>query len=226
MSRLITKTTIAAAIAMSVSLPVQAGDEMVDGYVKNAFGETWTSSSGECVRTSYQDSDELLESCGYMRKVTRKVEVENAPAGAGVAVVEETQVVKGAAVLATSSAIVAESFIQNLEFGVNSAELSASDQAELDDVIAKLDAHRPLLRDNVEHLNIVGYTDSTGAEAYNLKLSERRAQAVSDYLATSGKVPREVMSVEGKGEADPIGDNATREGRRLNRRVVIEVIKH
>jgi len=224
MSYLTVKTSIAAGIAMALSLSVQAA-EMVDGYAKSASGETWKSSSGECVRTTYKDSDELLESCGYMREKTQKVEVENAPAGAAVAVIEETQVVKDGAVLATSSAIVAESFIQNLEFALNSAELSASDKAELDDVIAKLDPHRPLLRQDLEHLNVVGYTDSTGSEAYNLKLSERRAAAVSDYLATQGKVRREVMSVMGKGEADPIGDNATKEGRRLNRRVVIEVIK-
>lgn len=224
MSQLTVKTSIAAAIAMALSLSVQAA-EMVDGYAKNASGETWTSSSGDCVRTTYKDSDELLESCGYMREKSQTVEVENAPAGAAVAVIEETQVVKDGAVLATSSAIVAESFIQNLEFALNSAELSASDKAELDDVIAKLDPHRPLLRKDLEHLNVVGYTDSTGAEAYNLKLSERRAAAVSDYLATRGEVRREVMSVMGKGEADPIGDNATKEGRRLNRRVVIEVIK-
>jgi OmpA-OmpF porin, OOP family len=191
MSHLTVKTAIAAGMAVAVSLPVHAADNMaVDGYAKSSSGETWTSSSGDCVRTTYKDSDELLESCGYKREMTQSVEVSNQPAGAGVAVIEQTQVVKDGAVLATSSEIVAESFIQNLEFSVNSAELSTSDKAELDGVIAKLGPHRALLRNNLEHLNVVGYTDSTGAEAYNQKLSERRAAAVSDYLADAGKVRR------------------------------------
>jgi outer membrane protein OmpA-like peptidoglycan-associated protein len=227
MSHPISNTAVAAGIAMLVGLPVQAADNVVvDGYARSSSGETWTSSSGECVRTSYKDTDELLESCGYKRVVTEGVAVDNQPAGAGVAVVEQTQVVKDGEVLASSQAIVAETFIENLKFAFNSADLTASDKAELDGVIIKLDAHRALLRDNVEYLNVIGYTDSSGPEAYNLKLSERRAQAVANYFETQGKVRRQVMKVMGRGEADPIGDNSTEAGRQLNRRVVIEVVKY
>ena len=227
MSQLIQKTAIAASIAFAMSSPLQAADSLVvDGYAKNSSGETWKSSDGECVRTTYEDTQELLESCGYERVVTETVAVDNQPAGAGVAVVEETQIVKGGAVLAAKEEIVAETFIQNLEFGFDSADLTAADQQELDGIIVKIDAYRQLLRDNVAHVNVIGYTDSTGPAAYNQTLSERRAQSVANYLETKGRVPATTMEVSGRGEADPIGDNNTETGRELNRRVVIEIIKH
>jgi OOP family OmpA-OmpF porin len=223
----INNTAIAAGIILAMSLPVQAADNLtVDGYAKNSSGETWTSSSGECVRTTYKDTQELLESCGYEKVVKDTVEVDNQPAGVGVAVVEETAIVKGGEVLADKKEIVVETFVQNLQFGFDSAELTAADKAELDSVITKLDPFRPMLRQNIAHINVIGYTDSQGPEAYNQKLSERRAQSVYDYLANVGEVRRETMQVKGMGEAQPIGDNATEEGRKLNRRVVIEVLKH
>jgi len=66
-----------------------------------------------------------------------------------------------------------------------------------------------------------GYTDATGKEEYNQKLSERRAQAVADYLHSKGVSTDSKMQVQGYGEADPIADNKTEEGRAQNRRVVI-----
>lgn len=226
MSHLVQKTAIAAGIAFTVSLPAHAVDTLVvDGYAKSSSGETWTSSSGECVRTTYRDTQELLESCGYKTVKKEEVAVDHQPAGVGVAVVEETAVVKSGQVLAAKEEIVAEAFVQNLAFGFDSAVLTSSDKAELDGVISNLAPYRPLLRDNVAYLNVIGHTDSKGAETYNQKLSERRAQAVADYLASDGGVRREVMRVSGRGEAEPIADNGTEEGRQLNRRVVIEIIK-
>lgn len=227
MSYMSKKTATALGLALAVSLPAHAVDNLtVDGYTKSSSGNPVTDSSGECVRTIYEDTRELLEKCGYKKEVTETVEVDNQPAGAGVAVVQETSVKKDGQVLAAKEEIVAEAFIQNLEFGFDSANLSASDKVELDGVIQKLDPYRPMLRANVAHINVVGYTDSQGPESYNQGLSERRAQAVADYLATAGGVDRQKMKVMGKGESDPIGDNSTEEGRRLNRRVVIEVVKH
>ena len=72
--------------------------------------------------------------------------------------------------------------------------------------------------------NIVGYTDSRGSEAYNQKLSQKRANAVKDMLLEKG-VPADRLSSEGKGEANPIADNATSEGRAENRRIEAELIK-
>jgi OOP family OmpA-OmpF porin len=65
-----------------------------------------------------------------------------------------------------------------------------------------------------------GHTDSTGPEAFNQVLSERRAQSVVDFLAAQGVGTGRVTAV-GFGESKPIADNATREGRAENRRVVL-----
>ncbi len=67
---------------------------------------------------------------------------------------------------------------------------------------------------------VVGHTDSIGSEAYNQRLSERRARSVVDYLVARG-VPRERLIPIGKGESEPIASNATAAGRQLNRRVEI-----
>jgi len=227
MSYMSKKTATVLGLALAVSLSAHAADDLtVDGYAKSSSGQPVTDSSGECVRTTYEDSKEFLEKCGYETVVTESVEVDNQPAGAGVAVVEETAIVKSGQVLADKKEIVAEAFIQNLEFGFDSANLTAADQVELDGVIRELDPYRPMLRDNVAHLNVIGHTDSQGAESYNQGLSERRSQAVADYLATAGNVDRQKMQVTGVGETEPLADNNTEQGRALNRRVVIEVIKH
>jgi len=227
MSYMSKKTATALGLAMVVSLPTHAVDNLtVDGYAKSSSGQPVTDSSGVCVRTNYEDSKEFLEKCGYEKVVTESVEVDNQPVGAGVAVVEETVIVKSGQVLAAKEEIVAEAFIQNLEFEFDSSDLTAGDKAELDGVLVKLEQYRPMLRDNIAHLNVIGHTDSQGAESYNQGLSERRAQAVADYFATTGDVARHRMQVSGRGEMEPLADNGTDGGRALNRRVVVEVIKH
>jgi outer membrane protein W/outer membrane protein OmpA-like peptidoglycan-associated protein len=67
---------------------------------------------------------------------------------------------------------------------------------------------------------IEGHTDSMGTDAYNLALSDRRAKSVFDYLASRGISPSRLQSV-GKGESQPVADNATEQGRALNRRVML-----
>lgn len=67
----------------------------------------------------------------------------------------------------------------------------------------------------------VGYTDSVGSAAYNRKLSERRAHAVKAYLVGKGVDPN-IIATDGKGQAQPVADNSTTEGRAKNRRTEIE----
>jgi outer membrane protein OmpA-like peptidoglycan-associated protein len=67
-------------------------------------------------------------------------------------------------------------------------------------------------------LQIEGYTDSIGSDEYNQTLSEKRAQAVRDYLVSSS-VSINNVSAQGMGKADPVADNSTAAGRKLNRRV-------
>jgi OOP family OmpA-OmpF porin len=70
-------------------------------------------------------------------------------------------------------------------------------------------------------VQVVGYTDSRGSDQYNLKLSQRRADAVKKYLVENGHVKAENITSEGKGKAEPVGDNKTKEGQFQNRRVEI-----
>ncbi|WP_144821359.1 OmpA family protein [Marinobacter piscensis] len=69
-------------------------------------------------------------------------------------------------------------------------------------------------------VRVEGYTDSTGAESYNQKLSERRARAVSDELVSRG-IERRRIETKGFGEQYPVASNDTRAGRQQNRRVEI-----
>jgi outer membrane protein OmpA-like peptidoglycan-associated protein len=69
---------------------------------------------------------------------------------------------------------------------------------------------------------VEGHTDSVGTDDYNLKLSERRADSVRDYLTTNGIAAGNVTSV-GLGKADPVASNDTAAGRQQNRRVELVV---
>jgi len=66
-------------------------------------------------------------------------------------------------------------------------------------------------------IEIRAYTDSIGSEAYNLNLSRRRANALKKLLIKQG-IPASSISAIGKGEADPVADNATKAGQAINRR--------
>lgn len=69
---------------------------------------------------------------------------------------------------------------------------------------------------------IVGHTDSTGSDEYNMGLSLRRAQSAANYLAMQG-VSRSLIRTEGRGETEPVADNSTEAGRQRNRRVEVAI---
>ncbi|MBF9036058.1 OmpA family protein [Rhodobacterales bacterium HKCCE2091] len=69
-------------------------------------------------------------------------------------------------------------------------------------------------------VDVVGHTDDTGSESYNMDLSTRRAAAVAGILLEEGVIPSRVRSY-GRGELDPVASNATPEGRQQNRRVEV-----
>ena len=69
-----------------------------------------------------------------------------------------------------------------------------------------------------EQYELKGYTDSVGSDAYNLRLSQRRADAVRKEMIKRG-APADRITAKGYGEANPIGDNSTKAGRAKNRRV-------
>lgn len=105
---------------------------------------------------------------------------------------------------------------EDVQFQTGSSELLVSSKEILDEVAAFLKEA------NYYVLSLAGYTDSVGKALSNLKLSERRAKACYDYLLAKG-IEEERISYQGFGEENPIGDNNTREGRTLNRRVEFEL---
>jgi outer membrane protein OmpA-like peptidoglycan-associated protein len=102
----------------------------------------------------------------------------------------------------------------DVSFDTGSATIKPQMRAVLDPFAASLKD------DPKAHLTIVGHTDSTGSEAVNQPLSVQRAQSVRDYLSSRGVVPARVLT-EGRGEREPVSDNATDAGRAKNRRVEI-----
>ena len=102
-------------------------------------------------------------------------------------------------------------------FDFDKAVLKAEGKALLDNLVGKLKAV------NLEVIIAIGHTDSIGSNAYNKKLSLRRAEAVKAYLISKGIEANRVYT-EGKGESQPMASNKTKEGRAKNRRVEIEVV--
>jgi outer membrane protein OmpA-like peptidoglycan-associated protein len=108
-------------------------------------------------------------------------------------------------------------YVLRTHFAFDSAVLTAEDKAQLDQII-------PVLKNpKVAFIagTVTGYTDNVGKADYNLALSKRRAQAVADYVKSHGVNLGERFQVIGKGEAEPIADNKTEEGRAQNRRVTL-----
>jgi len=102
-------------------------------------------------------------------------------------------------------------------FSARNEEISAGAHNDLNQVA---DALKQQPADTTFHVQ--GYTDSTGSDAENQKLSTKRAQAVAERLEQAGIASSRIRS-EGRGEADPIASNDSEEGRAANRRVEIVV---
>lgn len=109
--------------------------------------------------------------------------------------------------------------LQGVNFEFDSAQLTAESRPVLDEVAADLKKY-PRLK-----VELQGHTDSKGSDAYNLKLSDRRAQSVRDYLVTKG-VGEQQLVAKGYGEAEPAAENTTDAGRAQNRRVVMLVLSN
>lgn len=131
-------------------------------------------------------------------------ELEEATAGSGIDV---SQTPEGDGILVN---------LPDVTFAVNSTDLSPSFRDELDAVAQSLVTYPNSL------IDVMGHTDSTGAETYNLDLSRRRAESVSNYLTSRGVSRARVESI-GYGEQFPVADNTNAEGRAQNRRVEIRI---
>ena len=121
---------------------------------------------------------------------------------------------KAAAPVAAASKV---TYAADAFFDFDKSVVKPAGKAKLDDLVSKVKGI------NLEVIIAVGHTDSIGTDAYNQKLSVRRAEAVKAYLVSKG-IEKNRIYTEGKGEKQPVADNKTKEGRAKNRRVEIEVV--
>jgi OOP family OmpA-OmpF porin len=168
---------------------------------RNSNGDVWKNSAGECWRNASWTPATAAPGCdGAITAAPKAAAAAPAPAAA-----------------AQPAAASKVTYAADAFFDFDKSVLKAEGKAKLDDLVAKIKAI------NLEVIIAVGHTDSVGTDAYNQKLSVRRADAVKAYLVTKG-IEKNRVYTEGKGETQPVADNKTTEGRSKNRRVEIEVV--
>jgi outer membrane protein OmpA-like peptidoglycan-associated protein len=104
-----------------------------------------------------------------------------------------------------------------IRFDTNKSTLTYAAKNNLDKLVSVFNEYKDT------DIQIYGYTDSSGADDYNLKLSEQRAASVKAYLSSRGLLSTRFMT-SGLGEADPIASNETVEGKSQNRRVEFAIV--
>jgi len=112
----------------------------------------------------------------------------------------------------TGCALASAYELAGVNFEFDSARLTADSIAKLDDALEILKRHTDL------KVEVAGHSDNMGGVEYNQGLSQRRAQAVADYLIENGADAANI-TVKGYGKSQPVADNTTDEGRAANRRV-------
>ncbi len=107
--------------------------------------------------------------------------------------------------------------LDEVYFDVNKATLRSQSYAELNELVDFMKRKKDI------RIEIAGHTDSTGEEEDNIKLSQRRADRVKQYLVRKG-IDANRIEAKGYGESQPVADNSTKEGRQKNRRTEVRII--
>jgi OOP family OmpA-OmpF porin len=222
-------------LALTSSLAI-AGKVAPKGYLVDSANDPVKSGTGLCWRTgTWTPADAVVEGCDDMLRPaavtapkSEATETVNPAPAAAVSSDEPAPATEAPAaapvpatapVPAAASAPTAEkvTFEADTFFDFDKFALKPAGKAKLDDLVSKLQGT------DIEVVVATGHTDSVGSEAYNLKLSMRRANAVKAYLVSKG-IPADRVFTEGKGESKPVASNKTSEGRARNRRVDVEVV--
>ncbi len=109
--------------------------------------------------------------------------------------------------------------LRNIFFDFDSYELKPESKYELDRLIRIMKEHKSMV------VEIAGHTDDIGTEEYNLRLSQKRAEAVKQYLVEHGIEPQRIIA-KGYGKSQPLIADTTEEARALNRRVEFKILKY
>ena len=202
---------IAAGVALS-ALPFTASAQSKQGYwTQGAEGPVWKNSTGLCWRAGYWTPAMAIAECDpdLMPKPAVTPPPPPPPPVKPAPAKPAPAKPKPVAEKVTLAA--------DVLFDFDKAVLKSEGKNKLDDLATKVKAI------NLEVVIAIGHTDSIGADAYNQKLSVRRAESVKAYLVSKGVEPNRIYT-EGKGEKQPVASNKTKDGRAKNRRVEIEVI--
>ena len=205
---------------VSIASTAAAADNGKNGYLTDTRNEVVKSGFGLCWHTGFWTPADAIEGCdGAIAKAEPVAAPAPAPAPAPAVEAPATVAAAEPAEPAVAAAPTSEkvSYSADAFFDFDKAVLKPEGKAKLSDLAAKLQGT------DIEVIVATGHTDWTGSEAYNMKLSMRRAQAVKAFLVSKG-IPAARIFTEGKGESQPVADNHTREGRAKNRRVDIEVV--
>jgi len=201
----------AAGVALSFSASAQSTNKTKDGYWNQggSGGPIWKNTVNQCWKSNYWTPAMAIEEC----------DPDLVPKPAPKPVATPPPPTKPAAKPAAKPAPVAEkvTLAADVLFDFDKAVIKSEGKSKLDDLANKVKAI------NLEVVIAIGHTDSIGADAYNQKLSVRRAESVKAYLVSKGVEPNRIYT-EGKGEKQPVASNKTADGRQKNRRVEIEVI--
>jgi OmpA-OmpF porin, OOP family len=189
MNRILVSVAVAAAFspAMAAERPFSGRA----GYIVDSQNVPVTSGSGHCLKTNYWTPALAVEPCDPVpRKVVLAPEPKPAPPPQAAPPPPPPPAPKVV--------------IQNIDlstdtlFAFDQAALAPEGKSVLDNLARELNAVR------YDNITLVGHADRIGTPEYNMKLSERRANAVKEYLATEARVPPERISVEPKGATEPV----------------------
>ncbi len=201
---------LSGAFAQATSAP-----DRIDNW-RNIDGEAWKNGTREyCWRDNFWTPASALPECDGALQPVVAVPAPVAPAPAAPAPVVAPPA--PAPVVAPVPSSEKVTYAADAFYDFDKATLKPEAKEKLDDLVSKV-------KDiNLEVIIAVGHTDSVGTDAYNQKLSVRRAESIKTYLVGKGIEANRVYT-EGKGEKQPVADNKTAEGRAKNRRVEIEVV--